>query len=143
VKQRTSTSTGAHLKEHRKTNTEPELLLRRALHRLGARFRLHRRIASGCIPDLVLSTQGIAVFADGDFVGMDVLHTGALVLRAERRTLGNKLRRHRERDDVSTKWAAEAGGSFIRVWECSSARSRQWLLRQYFGRAPGPVLRRL
>src|SRR5687768_8093151 len=48
-------------------NTQPELLLRRALHAAGARFRLHRRIAKGCTPDLVLPGRRVAVFVDGDY----------------------------------------------------------------------------
>lgn len=62
-----STDDGTHLRGRRKEHTEPEMLLRSALHVLGARFRLHRRIAPCCTPDLVLPRRRIAVFVDGDY----------------------------------------------------------------------------
>jgi hypothetical protein len=43
-----STVDGLHLRRRRKVDTVPEMLLRRALHAQGARFRLHRRLAPGC-----------------------------------------------------------------------------------------------
>lgn len=47
-------------------NTEPELLLRRALHRRGLRYRLHDKRLPGC-PDMVFASARVAVFVDGDF----------------------------------------------------------------------------
>lgn len=49
-----ATPEGGHLKRRKAKGTEPEVLLRRALHAQGARVRLHRRIAKACTPDLVL-----------------------------------------------------------------------------------------
>jgi DNA mismatch endonuclease (patch repair protein) len=67
VRKWVATTEGRHLSGRRAKDTEPELLLRRALHAAGARFRLHRRLAKGCTPDLVLLGRRIAVFVDGDF----------------------------------------------------------------------------
>lgn len=47
-------------------DTQPELLLRRALHRRGLRYRLHDRRLPGR-PDLVFVSARVAVFVDGDF----------------------------------------------------------------------------
>jgi len=47
-------------------DTQPELLLRRALHRRGLRYRLHDRQLPGR-PDLVFVSARVAVFVDGDF----------------------------------------------------------------------------
>ena len=58
----TSTEKGRHLKGRRSKNTEPELAVRRELHRRGFRFRLHRSLASGCNPDLVLPKFRLAVW---------------------------------------------------------------------------------
>jgi hypothetical protein len=62
-----STERGAHLAGRRKVNTAPEVLLRKAVHAAGGRFRLHRQIAKGCTPDFVLPSRHIAVFVDGCF----------------------------------------------------------------------------
>lgn len=50
----------------RSKNTEPELLLRRELHRRGLRYRLHSSHLVGR-PDLVFTSARVAVFVDGDF----------------------------------------------------------------------------
>lgn len=47
-------------------NTEPELLLRRELHRRGLRYRLHDKRLPGR-PDIVFASARVAVFVDGDF----------------------------------------------------------------------------
>ncbi|MFL6160763.1 MAG: very short patch repair endonuclease [Jatrophihabitantaceae bacterium] len=49
----------------RSKDTEPELLLRRELHRRGLRYRLHGRLPGR--PDLVFGPARLVVFVDGDF----------------------------------------------------------------------------
>ena len=46
-------------------DTTPELILRRAVHARGGRFRLHAHDVTGC-PDLVVRSRKVAVFVDGD-----------------------------------------------------------------------------
>lgn len=48
----------------RSRDTVPELLLRRALHRRGLRYRLHAELPG--TPDIVFPRQKVAVFVDGD-----------------------------------------------------------------------------
>jgi DNA mismatch endonuclease (patch repair protein) len=50
----------------RNRNTAPELLARKAAHRLGLRFRLHRSDLPGS-PDFVLPKHRTAVFVHGCF----------------------------------------------------------------------------
>jgi DNA mismatch endonuclease, patch repair protein len=50
----------------RSRDTEPELQVRRLLHRLGYRFRLHRKDLPGT-PDLVLPRHNLAIFVHGCF----------------------------------------------------------------------------
>ena len=50
----------------RSKDTGPELALRRALWRLGLRYRLHIRHLPGT-PDLAFPSTRVAVFVDGDF----------------------------------------------------------------------------
>ena len=45
-------------------NTAPELAVRRAAHRLGFRFRLHRKDLPGC-PDIVFPKWKTAIFVVG------------------------------------------------------------------------------
>lgn len=114
-----STHEGRHLKGRRKSDTHPEILLRRALHALGVRFRLHRHIAKGCTPDIVLPGRKIAVFVDGDFWHSCPAHgrtTPFVGPNAE--FWAEKMRTNRERDARSTHLAEQAGWQVVRVWEC-------------------------
>lgn len=115
-----STDKGQHLRGRRKTDTEPELLLRRALHAAGARFRLHRRIAPGCTPDIVLPRYRIAVFVDGDYWHSCPVHGRKTPFTGPNAALWEaKMRRNSERDERSTRLAQEHGWTVLRVWECA------------------------
>jgi DNA mismatch endonuclease (patch repair protein) len=113
------TARSRSLSGRKSRDTEPELLLRKALHAAGARFRLHRRIAQGCTPDLVLPARRVAVFVDGDY------WHGCPVHFPDRRPGGPnaalwlaKFEAVKERDARSTRLAEEAGWHAVRVWEC-------------------------
>src|SRR4051812_45091516 len=47
-------------------NTKPELLMRRTLHALGLRYRLHDTKLPGT-PDIIFRKEKVAVFVDGDW----------------------------------------------------------------------------
>ena len=50
----------------RAKNTAPELLVRRALHAMGYRYRLHRKDLPGN-PDIVLPKYKVVIFVNGCF----------------------------------------------------------------------------
>ncbi|QBX55054.1 very short patch repair endonuclease [Nocardioides seonyuensis] len=114
----TRTPKSAHLSGRTKTNTHPEVLLRRALHAAGARFRLHRRIAKGCTPDVVLPGRHVAVFVDGCYWHSCPEHGRRTPFTGPNAGLWeDKMRRNRERDLRATALAEEAGWTVVRVWE--------------------------
>ncbi len=45
-------------------NTKPELIVRKMMHGMGYRFRLHRQDLPGC-PDIVLPKYGTVIFVHG------------------------------------------------------------------------------
>ena len=114
-----STESGAHLSGRAKVNTAPEILLRKAVHAQGGRFRLHSQIAKGCTPDFVLPGRRVAVFVDGCFWhgcpehGRKSAWTGPNAALWE-----DKMRRNVERDKTATRLAREHGWTVVRVWEC-------------------------
>lgn len=55
-----------NMRRVRGNDTRPELTVRRALHALGRRFRLHRRDLPGK-PDIVLAKDRLAIFVHGCF----------------------------------------------------------------------------
>lgn len=115
-----STEKSRHLRGRRKVHTAPELLLRRALHAAGARFRLHRRLARGCTPDIVFPGRRIAVFVDGDYWHSCPVHGRRTPFTGPNAALWEqKMLRNKERDVRSTAIAEELGWKVVRVWECS------------------------
>jgi DNA mismatch endonuclease, patch repair protein len=139
-----STAEGRHLKGRRKLDTAPEMMLRRALHALGARFRLHRRIAQGCTPDLVLPGRKIAVFVDGDYWHSCPAHGRSRPFVGPNAHLwADKMLRNRERDARSTHLAEQEGWIVVRVWECRIRQDPVNTAKATIeGRALGPAVDR-
>lgn len=129
-RQWTPTAAGSHLRGRAKQHTEPELLLRRALHRAGVRFRLHRQLAKGCTPDLILPGRRIAVFVDGDFWHGCPVHGRSQFSGPNADLWQEKMRRNRERDERATRLAVEAGWTVVRVWECEVRANAQAAARR-------------
>ncbi|BCB86240.1 very short patch repair endonuclease [Phytohabitans suffuscus] len=136
-----TTTISKHLHGRRKEHTEPELLLRRALHASGARFRLHRRLAPGCTPDLVLPRRMIAVFVDGDYWHSCPVHGRTRPFEGPNAALWEqKMARNKERDAHSTLAAQRAGWTVVRVWECTVRSDPQTAARAVLqGISPPPT----
>jgi DNA mismatch endonuclease (patch repair protein) len=114
-----STSRGEHLRRRPSRHTTPELLLRRALHAAGARFRLHRPLAPACTPDLVLPRHRIAVFVDGDFWHGCPEHGRKRPFTGPNADLWTtKIQRTKQRDRAANETATKLGWIVVRVWEC-------------------------
>lgn len=56
----------ANMSKIKSKDTEPELKVRKILHKLGYRFRLHRKDIPGC-PDIVLAKYRAVIFIIGCF----------------------------------------------------------------------------
>lgn len=103
----------------RGTDTKPELLVRSIAHRLGYRFRLHRRDLPGR-PDLVFPGRGKVVFVHGCFWHQ---HPGCRyatrpATRAE--FWAAKLDGNRERDTRVLQDLERLGWGVLVVWECET-----------------------
>lgn len=104
----------ARMSAQRRSDTAPELALRHALHRLGLRYRLHRRDLPGT-PDIVFVTTRVAVFVDGCFWHGCPQH--AVSPKANADWWDAKLRRNRERDREKDAGLEELGWLAVHVWE--------------------------
>jgi DNA mismatch endonuclease, patch repair protein len=113
-----STEAGRHLRGRSRRDTSPEVALRRALHAMGARFRVQRRLAPGCTPDVVLPRRGLAVFVDGCFWHGCPVHGRTEWSGPNAWLWAEKMQRNRARDSASTGKAQSLGWTVVRVWEC-------------------------
>jgi len=101
----------------RGNDTKPELVIRRGLHALGFRFRLHDRHLPGA-PDLVLPRWRAVILIHGCFWhGHDCsLFRWPGTRQDFWRT---KIGRNRERDMEVEALLDAAGWRIMTVWECS------------------------
>jgi DNA mismatch endonuclease (patch repair protein) len=98
-------------------DTKPELVVRRMLWRLGARYRLDRKDLPGR-PDIVMPGRKLAVFVHGCFWHGHGCARGARVPKANRDYWTGKIGRNRARD-IKSRAALEALGWRVEVvWEC-------------------------
>jgi len=103
----------------RRTDTKPEVALRRALHRQGYRFRKDYRLdlAEGkrVRPDIAFTARRVAVFVDGCFWHACPDHGS----KPANNTWywGPKLQRNVERDRMADAALSAAGWDVVRVWE--------------------------
>jgi DNA mismatch endonuclease (patch repair protein) len=98
-------------------DTTPELTVRRALTRLGARYRLHRKDLPGK-PDIVLPGRRLALFVHGCFWHGHDCARGARVPKQNRDYWVAKVGRNVARD-VKTREALEGAGWRVEtIWEC-------------------------
>ena len=97
-------------------NTQPEVLVRSLLHRLGYRFSLHRRDLPGT-PDIVLPVRGAVVFVNGCFWhGHSCKRTRMPKSRMD--YWGPKIDANRRRDARKRRQLVSLGWKVVVVWEC-------------------------
>ncbi len=99
-------------------NTKPEMVLRKALHAKGFRYRLHGMGIFGK-PDLVLRKFNAVVFVHGCFWHQ---HSGcrfSSVPSSNRDFWLNKLNSNVARDQAVVHKLLESGWRIATVWECS------------------------
>ena len=96
---------------------KPEMQVRRLLHGLGYRYRLHRADMPGR-PDLVFPSRRKVVFVNGCFWHK---HSGCPRVRipvTNRDYWLPKLERNRARDERNIALLQEDGWEVMTVWEC-------------------------
>lgn len=105
------------MKRVRRQDTAPEMLVRRALHTAGLRYRLHVRGLPGS-PDLVLPRRATVVFVHGCFWhGHDCRH-GSVQAKTNAAFWQAKIEANRERDTRQCLALEALGWRVETVWEC-------------------------
>lgn len=103
-------------------NTKPEMVVRRLAHRLGHRFRLHRRDLPGS-PDLVFPGRKKIVFVHGCFWHSHENCRFAYKPKSNVEFWENKLGKNAERD-IRVKGELECmGWGVLVIWECETGDS--------------------
>src|SRR4249919_3514880 len=101
-------------------DTKPELWVRRMLHSLGFRFRLHRKDLPGR-PDLVLPKYDAVVFVQGCFWHAHHCQKGRIPGTREAFWKA-KFEGNKKRDVRNTRALRAAGWRVFTVWECELSK---------------------
>ena len=117
-------------------NTGPELAVRRLAHRMGYRFRLHRKDLPGK-PDLVFPRLRKAVFVHGCFWHGHDCARGARVPVQNRAYWTKKIKGNKVRDEAVQAALTAAGWEVVVLWECETRDQAQMSsqIRTFLGRA--------
>ncbi|MCL4674143.1 MAG: DNA mismatch endonuclease Vsr [Sphingomonadaceae bacterium] len=100
-------------------DTQPELVVRRALHGLGYRFRLHRKDLPGR-PDIVLPRWNTAILVHGCFWHG---HENCPLFRLPKSRTefwAEKIGSNRLRDEKVRRNLVDLGWRVLEVWECAT-----------------------
>jgi len=103
----------------RSTNTTPEKKVRSLLHKLGFRFRLHRRDLPGK-PDIILPKYRAVVFVHGCFWHRHQDCPHATTPSSNKEYWLPKFKRTIERDKKNREELRQKGWNAIIVWECET-----------------------
>ena len=98
-------------------NTTPEMKVRKALTKLGARYRLHRKDLPGN-PDVVMPGRKLALFVHGCFWHGHDCARGARVPKQNRDYWVAKIGRNVARDAKSREALAALRWRVETIWEC-------------------------
>jgi len=114
-----SAGRSANMRAIRRADTKPEMALRRALHRMGYRFRKDYRLdlAGGTRvrPDIAFTARKVAVFVDGCFWHACPQHGSKPAVNQGYWT--PKLARNVARDRTADSALELAGWQVVRLWE--------------------------
>ena len=111
-------------------DTQPEILVRKTLHAMGFRFRLHNKSLSGK-PDLVLRRHKTVVFVHGCFWHHHDCPKGQSMPKTNVRFWRQKIQDNVARDARVIEQLERQGWNVIIIWECeigSTARLQRRLL---------------
>ena len=98
-------------------NTKPEIAVRRLLHSLGYRFRLHRKDLPGS-PDIVLPKYKTVIFVHGCFWHRHENCKFATTPKTREEFWENKFKQNEERDKNNFKELKNLNWKVLVLWEC-------------------------
>ena len=108
----------------RQKNTSAEMRVRSVLHRLGYRFRLHRRDLPGH-PDVVLPKYRTAIFVHGCFWHRHAGCSKATTPKTRQDFWAAKFSANMQRDSRKELELRNRGWRVITLWECETSSTEK------------------
>lgn len=134
-------SRGENMRRIRSKDTAPEMTVRRLVHGLGYRYRLHRKDLPGN-PDLVFSSRKKVIFVHGCFWHQHE-DLSCKITNTPKTNLEYwlpKLERTKQRDELNQQKLKETGWDVLVIWECEIETSLDKVAKRInkFLNAPAP-----
>jgi DNA mismatch endonuclease (patch repair protein) len=125
----------ANMRAIRSKDMLPEMKVRRLAHRLGYRFRLHRKDLPGT-PDLVFSSRRKVIFVHGCFWHSHDCKA-AHIPKSNQAYWLPKLERNKVRDARNIDGLRAGGWESLVIWECDTSDESSVIkrLRRFLGRS--------
>jgi len=114
----------ANMRAIRSKSMKPEMVVRRLVHALGYRYRLHRKDLPGK-PDLAFIGRKKAVFVHGCFWHQHPECREGRPPNSNQQYWGPKLQRNTERDRKNIQELMSRGWETLVVWECETANRQE------------------
>lgn len=114
----------ANMRQIRGRDTVPELTVRRMIHAMGIRYRLHRKDLPGR-PDLVFGPRRKVIFVHGCFWHQHHACRAGRPPGSNEDYWAPKLRRNVDRDAASRAALEAMGWTVMVVWECEAKNADQ------------------
>ena len=111
-------------------NTKPEIKVRKILHSMGYRFRLHRKDLPGS-PDIVLPKYKTIIFVHGCFWHRHENCKYASTPKTRQEFWEAKFRENINRDKLNQENLSSKGWKIIIVWECE-IKDKDFELNKFF-----------
>lgn len=120
-------------------DTKPEWTVRRLLHRLGYRFRVHGKELPGT-PDIVFGARKKAIFVHGCFWHGHGCRIGKAPKSRADYWLP-KIEANKARDASKARQLTEAGWDVLTVWQCQTGEESTLAsdLRNFLGPTKNPI----
>jgi len=105
-------------------NTQQELFVRKLIHSMGYRFRLHRKDLSGK-PDLVFPKYNKVIFVHGCFWHGHKGCKRASLPETNRKFWENKIAGNMLRDKINYARLRKKGWKHLVIWQCEIGKEKK------------------
>jgi DNA mismatch endonuclease (patch repair protein) len=131
----TADQRSANMGAIKSTGTGPEMIVRRLVHAMGYRYRLHRADLPGK-PDLVFGPKRKAIFVHGCYWHGHGCRVGGKGAKSNQQYWGPKISGNRARDQRTAVALRNEGWKILVIWECEirSGKGLKTRVRNFLGR---------
>ena len=119
----------------RSKNTGVEMCVRKTVHGLGYRYRLHDKRLPGC-PDLVFRSRKKVIFVHGCFWHLHANCKQYRLPKTKQRFWLPKLQENKKRDVANRRSLKMMGWNILTLWECELRKDLEGRIRRFLEDSP-------